>query len=64
MGYVDFDKVRYWDAREQEKWYFKMQDWDVDSLPSDSSRRKDVITFKIKDAETAQIEKDRIESAS
>jgi len=53
MGYIDFDGARYWDARETEKWYFQVNDWDFDSLPSDASKRKDVVTFLTKGAELA-----------
>ena len=53
MGYMDFDGKRYWDVRDSDKWYTSLQDWESNPLPSDASRRKDVITFKTKDAELA-----------
>ena len=62
MGYLDFDGVRYWDVREIDKWYFKLKDWEADALPSDSSRRSDIVTLKTKNAALAQIEKDILES--
>ena len=64
MGFVDFDGVRYWDVREPEKWHTKMNSWELDCLPSDASRRLDIITLKTKDAEAAQVEKDLLWSAA
>ena len=64
MGYIDFDGVRYWDTREPEKWYTEMNDWDVDCLPSDASRRLDIITLRTRGAEAAQIEKDQLWAAA
>ena len=46
MGYLDFDEKRYWDVREPDKWYFEMNDWESNPLPSDASRRVDVTTFR------------------
>ena len=61
MGFLDFDGKRYWDVREPEKWYFAMNEWESDPLPSDSTRRLDVTTFKTKTVELAQEQKDIIE---
>ena len=61
MGFLDFDGVRYWDVREPEKWYFPMQDWESNPLPSDATRRLDVTTFRTKTVEQAQKQKDIIE---
>ena len=58
MGYIDFDNVRYWDVREVNHWYFKVEDFEPDCLPSDCSRRQDVIMLAIKGVEEAQTEKD------
>lgn len=54
MGFIDFDDKRYWDARETEKWYTQMKDWEINCIPSDASRRDDVIALKTKDVEVAQ----------
>ena len=62
MGYIDFDGERFWDVREYDKWYFKMKDWESNPIPSDASRRSDVITFKTKGAVLAQAEKEMLES--
>ena len=61
MGYLDFDEKRYWDVREPDKWYFEMNDWESNPLPSDASRRVDVTTFRTKTIELAQEKKDLIE---
>lgn len=61
MGFIDFDGERYWDAREVDHWCTPLQDWEVDCLPSDSSRRRDVQILKIKSADEAQVEKEKIE---
>jgi len=58
MGYLDFDGVRYWDVREKEKWYFRLEDFESDCLPSDANRRPDVMALAIKGVEAAQVEKD------
>ena len=58
MGYLDFDGVRYWDVRERDKWYFKLDDFEHRCLPSDARRRPDVIALAIKGVEEAQVEKD------
>ena len=58
MGFIDFDGERYWDAREPDIWYTQMKDWEINCLPSDASRRLDIITLITKDAEAAQTEKD------
>ena len=43
MGYIDFDKIRYWDLRDEEQFpkHFKPEHPDPDALPSDSSHRGD-----------------------
>ena len=61
MGFIDFDGERYWDAREIDHWCTPLEDWEIDCLPSDSSRRRDVTTLKIKSADEAQVEKEYIE---
>ena len=53
LGYVDFNGVRYWDVREMDRWYHMLKDFDFDPLPSECSRRLDIILLKTKDAESA-----------
>jgi len=53
MGYIDFDKVRYWDVREMDHWYFRVEDFEPDCLPSDAQRRPDVITLALKGVDEA-----------
>lgn len=40
-GYLDFDGVRYWDVREQDKIMFPLAGEELDSLPSQGSKRTD-----------------------
>ena len=61
MGFIDFDGQRYWDARDVHHWCTPLNDWEIDCLPSDSSRRRDVNTLKIKSADEVQVEKEKIE---
>jgi hypothetical protein len=53
MGYMDFDKTRYFDARELSSIYQPLVPLEQDSLPSDSSRRADSSTLKLGDVENA-----------
>ena len=47
MGFIDFNKVRYWDTREMEKIWFPIVKLDADeTLESDSSKRIDSVTLK------------------
>ena len=43
MGYMDFDKVRYWDLRDEAEFpkHFKPDESIPNALPSDSSNRDD-----------------------
>ena len=44
MGFVDFNKVRYWDIRDMDQLWFPIEGLNVEkSLPSDSQRRIDSI---------------------
>ena len=44
MGFVDFNKVRYWDIRDMDQLWFPIEGLKVEkSLPSDSQRRIDSI---------------------
>jgi len=45
MGYMDFDKVRYYDAREVESLYYLPTPLKGKALPSDSTRRMDSVTL-------------------
>lgn len=51
MGYLDFNKVRYWDIREMEKIWFPMIRYEDPSktLESNSDKRIDAITWKTGD---------------
>ena len=40
-GYLDFDGVRYWDAREKDQIYFPIAGEEPNSLPSQASKRTD-----------------------
>jgi len=41
MGYLDFDQMRYWDAREKDHVFFPIAGEDQISLPSQASKRTD-----------------------
>ena len=42
MGFFDIDGKRYWDIRDLERFYYKLQPLgSMKSLPSDSTKRKD-----------------------
>jgi len=42
MGFFDIDGKRYWDIRDLERFYYKLQPLgSMKSLPSDSTMRKD-----------------------
>jgi len=53
MGFFDFDGVRYWDIREKEKTWFKVESEELDPLPSDSTKRTDGIALRTKTIEEA-----------
>ena len=64
MGYLEFDKVRYWDRRDQKNIHFqpRVEDAHPRPLPSDSTLRTDGIYLKEKTIEEAQDEKERLEN--
>lgn len=64
MGYLDFDKVRYWDMRDVENLHRQplAEDIDPNSLPSDATRRTDRIFLAERPVEEAQEEKERLEN--
>ena len=59
MGFVDFDKKRYWDIRETEKiWFPIVKLTQEQTLMSDSDKRIDSNTLKTGDMEAAQVAKE------
>ena len=62
MGYLDFDSVRYWDARESEKVYFELAGEEKNPLPSQATKRTDGRTKISCSIEEAQAEKERLEN--
>ena len=62
MGYLDFDDVRYWDAREKDQVFVPIAGEEPDCLPSSSSLRTDGRFFISKSMEEAQVEKERLEN--
>jgi hypothetical protein len=58
IGYMDFDKVRYWDVRHIKPSTVKYQP----NLPSDSERRKDLVLLRQGNMEEAQMAKEEIEN--
>lgn len=63
MGFVDFNKVRYWDIRETEKIWFPIVKHTPDqTLMSDSDKRIDSNTLKGGDMAAAQIAKEELET--
>lgn len=63
MGYIDFDKIRYWDLRDEDQFpkHFKPDYPDPDALPSDSMKREDRLLLCEDDYEAAQNEKENLE---
>lgn len=59
LGFLEFDGVRYWDAREVNAYDIKV----VKSLPSDSDNRPDLIFLKNQQMEEAQLSKEKLEEA-
>ena len=62
MGFIDFDKVRYYDIREKQHIHFPIQAKGDTSLPSDSSRRKDSRILASGDIKAAQAAKEELEN--
>ena len=61
-GFLDFDKVRYWDARKKDEVFFPIAGEEINSLPSQSSKRTDGRFFISDTVEVAQAEKERLEN--
>lgn len=54
MGFADFNNVRYWDIREQEKVWFPIRILESHkTLPSNSSKRLDSVTLRTGDVGAA-----------
>lgn len=62
VGYLDFDKVRYWDVREKESVFMPIAGEEKNALPSQASNRSDGRFFISKTVEEAQEEKERLEN--
>ena len=61
-GYMDFGEKRYYDLREIKQIYHKYEDLPLEkSLPSDSTKRNDLILLAQNDNEAAQKAKEEIE---
>ncbi|KAJ1475989.1 hypothetical protein T484DRAFT_1826373, partial [Baffinella frigidus] len=58
VGFIDFDKVRYWDVRSCQK---MTNSPPAGLLPSDSRRRGDAVELHKKDFKTAQAAKLQLE---
>ena len=62
MGFLDFNKQRYWDVREQENvWFPILQLEEHQTLESDSKKREDSLTLKTGNIEAAQKVKEQME---
>ena len=61
-GFLDFDKVRYWDVRRKDDVFFPIAGEDPNSLPSQSTKRTDGRKFISLTVEEAQEEKERLEN--
>lgn len=64
MGFMDFDGVRYWDLRDDQKFrkHFKPDlRSEPNPLPSDSTKRQDSILLSALDYDNAQIAKEDAE---
>mmetsp|Transcript_43301 Transcript_43301/g.41697 ORF Transcript_43301/g.41697 Transcript_43301/m.41697 type:complete len:100 (-) Transcript_43301:45-344(-) len=62
MGYMDFNGVRYMDARNTDRFYFPISQLELDTvLPSDSRIRLDARTLQGGNIEAAQAEKEKLE---
>ena len=61
-GYLDFDGVRYWDAREKDAIFMPIAGEEPQALPSQASKRTDGRFFISKTLDEAQTEKERLEN--
>ena len=62
LGFLEFDGVRYWDAREKDSIYMPIAGEDPSALPSQASKRTDGRFFISKTIDEAQTEKERLEN--
>lgn len=53
MGYMDIDKVRYYDIREVQKVFYPLKAIDGKTLASDSTKRVDSLTLQTGDFDKA-----------
>jgi len=53
MGYMEFSTKRYWDLRENHKYYKPLQAVGPASLPSDSTKREDSNVLRTGDFDKA-----------
>jgi len=58
-GFLNFDRTRYWDARSTIK--FQVKPREEGKLPSDSSYREDLISYKAGNVDEAQNNKEMLE---
>lgn len=63
MGYMDFDKKRYYDTREAKEIYFSPIPRGVKAIPSDSTKRTDSITLASGKMDDAQKRKEELEES-
>lgn len=61
MGYMDFNKVRYFDVREINSVWRPLKAVGDAAIYSDSTKRLDSVTLKQGNWEQAQVEKENIE---
>ena len=59
LGFMEFDGIRYWDARDAKM--FSVNKAVDDQLPSDSMHRPDLLILMKGDIETAQKRKEEME---
>jgi len=62
MGYIDFDRQRYWDIREMHNFAVIDTDLKTEALPSDCRNRIDSLKLLEGDVEEAQTNKDFLEN--
>lgn len=63
MGYMDFDKKRYYDTREAQTVYYAPTPKAALALPSDSTKRVDSITLASGAMQEAQLKKEELEQS-
>ena len=58
LGYLEFDKIRYWDARYVRPYAIRYQQ----ALLSDSETRKDILVLRSGNVDQAQTAKEELEN--